>query len=107
MRKWKPNAAQRRAFAERMADPAKRAEYEAAKEARAEKRRDGSSFDYATAGGRYVPTQSQYESALRAIRAGATDELYDACNEVVMGYTCDESVHHDQIHRVNEWARTN
>lgn len=105
-RKWKPNASQRRAFAERMQDPEEKAAYEARKEARAEKRRAGSNFDYATAGGQYVPTEYQYSQAMFFLgHKELDDQQKDACNQVVYGFTCQEKIHHDYIHVVNELTR--
>lgn len=104
-KKWRPNASQRRAFSERMKDPGEKAAYEARKEARAEKRRAGSKFDYEKAGGQYVPTEHQYERAMSFLTDSITDEQREACNIVVSGYACQEKVHHDYIHIVNELIR--
>lgn len=87
-RRWKPSAAQRRAFAERMADPAQRAAYEARKAAKAEKRRAGSSFDYQTAGGSFVPTDAQYATCGRIMDDPAsTQEERDAAALVASALT--------------------
>lgn len=48
--KWKPSASQRRAFAEKMSSPEERAGYYENKEAKAQKRRASSQFDYNSAG---------------------------------------------------------
>lgn len=102
--KWKPSKAQKREFAQRMNDPEERAAYYARKEARAEKRRAGSNYAYSSAGGEYVPTHAQYEFAMT--KAGDTDrELADAARMVIHGYTCNEKIHHDYIHVVNEAMR--
>jgi len=104
--KWKPSKSQRRAFAERMQDPKEQAEYYARKEARAEKRRARSQFDYNTAGGKYVPTKDQYNAAMDFMMTAAlTDQQKSACDMVIYGYNFQEKVHHDHIHIVNELRR--
>jgi hypothetical protein len=66
--KWKPNKAQRREFAERMAtDTAYSEAYHQRKEQRAEKKRSTSKFDYQTAGGEYIPTESQNKAAFELL----------------------------------------
>lgn len=104
--KWKPSATQRRAFAEKMNnDPEYAAAYNERKEAKAEKRRAGSKFDYETAGGNYIPTKDQYEFAATCNRDNLTPEQWDALNQVEYGYTCQEKIHHDYIHIINELRR--
>lgn len=103
--KWKPSASARRAFAEKMQNPAEKAEYEARKEARATKRRSTSNFDYATAGGSYIPTKEQHDFCMFNRPADLTPEQETACNNVIYGYGCQEKVHHDFIHIVNELRR--
>lgn len=66
-RKWKPNATQRREFAQRMSDPIEKAAYEQSKYEKAAKRRSGSQYDYDSAGGSYVPTQAQYDMVHKAL----------------------------------------
>ncbi len=100
--KWKPSASQRRAFAAKMQDPFEKAQYEANKEAKAAKRRESSQFDYNSAGGNYIPTQAQYHAAIEAIGTGIDND----CNMVIYGYTCQENVHHDHIHVINEFLRS-
>lgn len=103
--RWKPSATQKRAFAERMKDPAEQIAYQQRKEDKAAKRRVGSKFDYSSAGGNYVPTQFQYEQAVKFLGAELTSEQKDACNQVMYGYSCQEKIHHDYIHIVNELIR--
>lgn len=105
--KWKPSATQRKAFAEKMNnDPEYAAAYNERKEAKAEKRRAGSKFDYETAGGTYIPTKEQYEFAMNNYRLeGLTPEQHQAFNQVTYGYSCQEKIHHDYIHIVNELRR--
>jgi hypothetical protein len=101
--KWKPNNAQRREFAERMATDTGRAAYYQKKEQRAEKMRSSSKFGYQTAGGEYIPTESQNKAAFELLNLNPTAEQKEACNMVVFGYSCKEKVHHDFIHIVNEY----
>lgn len=107
--KWKPSRAQRTAFAARMQDPGERAAYEQRKADRAARRRAGSQFDYEKAGGEYVPTKAQHDAATKFLLIGIelTAGQKEACNIVVFGYSCQEKVHHDYIHRVNELIRKN
>jgi len=106
MYKWKPSQSQRKAFAIRMQDAGERTAYEARKQAKADKRRAGSKFDYSTAGGEYVPTQYQYVQAIRFLANNQlTPEQFDACTMVINAYTSNERVHHDYIHIVNELIR--
>jgi len=105
-KKWRPNATQRREFAQRMQDPTAREEYEQRKREKAERRRKESKFDYYSAGGNYTPTESQNSWAFHFLRTdNLTPEQEEACNQVIYGYTCKEAVHHDYIHIVNELIR--
>ena len=73
--KWKPSKAQKREFAERMAnDTAYREAYYQRKEQRAEKRRSTSKFDYPTAGGEYIPTESQNKAAFELLNLNPTPD---------------------------------
>jgi hypothetical protein len=103
--KWRPSKSQKKAFALKMQDPAEQAAYEARKDARLEKRRSTSSFDYSTAGGRFVPTQSQYEFCSQNEEKFVTPEEKEAFNQVTGGHACNQAVHHDLIHVVNEKIR--
>lgn len=103
--KWKPNASQRRAFAAKMNNPDERAQYEADKKVREDKRRAGSQYDYHTAGGSYIPTQAQYEFAI-SYGGELTPEQRNAFNMVISGYIMQDKVHHDYIHVVNELLRS-
>ena len=102
--KWKPSKSMRRDFARRMQDPEEKTAYEARKQARDEKRRSASRFDYESAGGSYVPTKAQYDYAMSR-PDDLTIEQQDACNQVVTGYACNEKVSHDDIHIINELIR--
>ena len=102
---WKPSKAQRREFAIRMQDPQEKSAYEERKRARAEKRRSQSQFDYASAGGSYVPTEAQYNYAMFDRSQERTDEDKLANEMVASGYACNIKVDHDYIHLVNEQIR--
>ena len=107
-RKWKPSKAKARVFAERMAnDPEFAKAYNERKQAKAEKRRAESKYEYETAGGHYIPTKAQHDEAFNLLSSGkATFEQEVACNEVINGYCFDTKVHHDYIHIINEYARS-
>ena len=105
--KWRPSATARREFAHNMQnDSAFKEEYEANKQAKIDKKRSKSKFDYNTAGGSYVPTMVQHNNAFHFLETKTlTDEQSQACNEIIYGYTCQEKVNHDSIHIVNELIR--
>lgn len=69
------------------------------------KRRSTSKFDYQTAGGEYIPTESQNKAAFELLNLNPTPEQKEACNMVLYGYSCKEKVHHDFIHLINEYIR--
>ena len=66
--------------------------------AKMEAQRAKSKFNYATAGGYYVPTRRQYEHALTMGDNGAA-------LVVINGYQFSTKVNHDAIHVVNESLR--
>ena len=104
--KWRPSATARREFAEKMNNDSEFTNaYYARKEAREQKRRSQSNFDYQTAGGNYVPTKAQYDFCFDNMHLFATSEEENAANMVMYGYTCQEKVSHDSIHIVNELMR--
>jgi len=103
--KWKPSAAQRRAFAEKMQIPEEAAAYEQRKTDKANKRRSTSQFDYEKAGGSYVPTKEQHDFCINHYELFASVNEQAAANDVMYGYSCSEKVHHDSIHVVNEKRR--
>jgi hypothetical protein len=104
--KWKPSKSQRREFAIRMQDPEEQAEYNARKEQAEKKRRATSSFDYNKAGGYYIPTKGQSDFCLSHMELFITSQEKEAANFVISGYACNEKIHHDYIHIVNEKKRT-
>ena len=104
--KWKPSKTARREFAQKMnEDSGFAADYYERKEQKAEKRRASSSFDYQTAGGFYVPTRAQYDFAINAIYRDGDEK--QAIDMVVYGFSCNEKIHHDFIHVINEKMRSN
>lgn len=103
--KWKPSKSQRREFAIRMQDPNEKATYEKRKEEKAQKRRATSSFDYKKAGGNYIPTKAQYDFCINHMYLFQSPQERDAANQINYGYICNEPVHHDYIHIVNEKIR--
>lgn len=107
MRKWRPSRKQAREFAKNMENEEYRNAYLERKALREKKRRDNSMFDYDSAGGRYIPTQAQYDAAVRYIEERELTMMEEtACNDVIYGYTCKEPIHHDHIHIVNEMRRS-
>lgn len=103
-RKWTPSAAQRKEFAINMQDEDFRNDYEARKAERAANKRATSKFDYATAGGMYVPTKNQHDFVMN-YSENLTAKQQDAFDQITYGYSCKEKVHHDHIHIVNEMIR--
>ena len=107
MKTWRPSKTQRRDFAIKMqTDEQFAAEYNQRKISKAEKKRAGSQFDYSSAGGKYIPTEFQYQTAIKILMSDSTDsELRNSANLVLGGFSCSETVHHDHIHRVNQYFR--
>ena len=103
--RWKPSKAQRREFAQNMQDENFAAAYNKRKEEKYEKRRENSKFDYATAGGSFVPTEAQYNFCMNSMDYFEDGMETNAANMVISGFTCNEKVHHDFIHVVNEVMR--
>jgi hypothetical protein len=97
--KWKPNASQRKAFAQKMQDPEERASYQERKAYKNSyegfKDRD------------FIPTEHQYDFAMITLQCGKemTNEQEDACRQVVYGYGCKEKIPHSLIHIVQEMRR--
>lgn len=95
-KKWRPNAGQKRAFIQRMQDPAEEAAYTARKSASRLydnwKEKD------------FVPTMEQYNYCMENITM-ATGEQLNALNQVIYGFTCQEKVNHAYIHVVNQLRR--
>lgn len=99
---WKPSKTQNREFALCMANATaySKADHQR-KEQRAETRRSASKFDYQTAGGEYIPTESQNKAAFELLNLNPTSVQKEDCNMVLYGYSCKEKVHHDSIHLIN------
>lgn len=96
-RKWRPNASQRKAFAEKMQDPTERAAY-------LERKAFKNSYE-GFKDRSFIPTKEQYEFAMFNRPADITAEQQDACNQITYGFSCQEKIHHDYIHIVNEMHR--
>ena len=106
--KWKPSKSQKREFTQNMQDVSFAKDYYERKELKKEKKRVGSSFDYYSAGGEYIPTKIQNDMAFIFLgKIELTKEEKNACNMIISGYACNEKVHHDFIHIVNELIRLN
>ena len=96
--KWKPNATQRREFAERMKDPNEREAYETRKrEKNAYQNWKDKDF---------VPTREQHDFCFDNMHLFLTPEEVNAANMVMYGYSCNEKVNHCYIHIVNEKRRS-
>ena len=95
--KWKPNASQRRAFAERMKDPDEQAAYE-------QRKREKAMYDN-WKDKDFVPTREQYVFCMEHFELFETFEEKDAMNFVMSGYLLNEKVNHSFIHIVNEKRR--
>ena len=105
--KWRPSKSAKQEFARNMQNPEFANDYYARKEIKAGKRRQSSQFDYSSAGGSYIPTNHQYNKAFEFLtKKELTSEQIDACNIIISGYSCNEKVHHDYIHILNELIRT-
>jgi hypothetical protein len=103
--KWRPSKTARREFAQKMNnDPEFANEYNARKQAKEEKKRSTSAFDYQKAGGEYVPTKAQHDFCLENMGQFVPSEI-EAANQILYGYSCNEKVHHDYIHIINELMR--
>ena len=105
--KWKPSKAQKREFAEKMQNPEFAQAYNQRKEDKAKKRREGSKFDYNSAGGMYIPTREQHDFCFANMHLFVTNEEIEAMNMVMSCYSINEKCHHDYIHIVNEKRRSN
>ncbi len=104
--KWKPSKSARREFAQKMQNDTEFAEnYNEKKKLKKEKNRADSSFDYSSAGGKYVPTSSQFFFCINNINLFKSFKEKEAADIVIFGYSCNEKIHHDFIHVVNEKMR--
>jgi len=104
--KWRPSKAQAKAYAEKMSNDYEYANAKREKQAKkAEKNRAKSAFDYYTAGGEYIPTESQKNEALRFLGQDLTEQQENACKMIVSCYDMGIKTHHDNIHIVNELTR--
>jgi hypothetical protein len=104
--KWKPSKTAKREFAQKMQDSDFASDYYTRKEAKAQKRRSTSNFDYEKAGGEYIPTKFQHDFCFSHMPEFTDFKVIEAANLVMYGYTCQEKVHHDFIHIINELIRS-
>lgn len=75
-----------------------------------EARRAKSAFNYPTAGGHYIPTERQFKAtAIMLWDQNCIDDplVFMSAQTVNLGYLTSIKVHHDHIHRVNEFIRNN
>jgi hypothetical protein len=75
-----------------------------------EARRAKSAFNYATAGGHYAPTERQFKATSIMLwdQTVIDDYLVFMSAQIVnLGFLTGTKVHHDHIHRVNEFIRNN
>ena len=75
-----------------------------------EARRAKSAFNYPTAGGYFVPTERQFKAtAIMLWDQNCIDDplVFMSAQTVNLGYLTSIKVHHDHIHRVNEFIRNN
>jgi predicted nucleotidyltransferase component of viral defense system len=95
--RWKPNATQRREFAQRMQDPVEREAYEKRK---AEKKLYDN-WKYKD----FIPTKEQFNFCLNHMNLFVTQDEINAMNLLMSAYTSNEKVNHCYIHIVNEKRR--
>jgi len=67
------------------------------------KKREKSKFDYATAGGAYIPTYAQFLAAVQMEKAGINVMQAIALQGAFLAQT---QLSHDVIHVVNEYRRS-
>ncbi|WP_163216435.1 hypothetical protein [Bacteroides sp. 224] len=106
--KWRPSKTQKRDFAQKMKnDPDYREAYYSRKDQRAKNRRSTSKYEYESAGGYYIPTKAQHDFCAENMHLFVSEVEKLAANTVMHGYSCNEKIHHDDIHIVNEKIRSN
>ena len=80
------------------------------KVAQGEAKRAKSAFNYATAGGHYIPTERQFKATAIMLWDQTCIEnplVFMSAQTVNLGFLTSIKVHHDHIHRVNEFIRNN
>jgi hypothetical protein len=95
--KWRPNASQRKAFAEKMKDPDEQKAYQERKY-----------FNHSYEGFKdknFIPTKEQHDFCFNHMELFTTIEEQSAMNEIMSSYVCQEKVNHQYIHIVNEKRR--
>jgi len=101
--KWKPNASQRRAFAERMQDSDEQSAYYSRQLAKKNKFYD--SFYHPGSGVECIASKSAHDFCIFDRRGIDTPELEDAANQVVFSFSCNEKIDHYYIHIINSIIR--
>ena len=96
--KWKPNATQRKEFAERMKNTDEKLAYEKRK---ADKKMYENWKDKD-----FTPTKEQYDFCMNNSELFATSEQQDAFNMVTSAYSLNEKTNHCYIHIINELRRS-
>lgn len=84
-----------------MKNPDEKLAYEQRKQEKKNNLITKSRFDYNTAGGMFVPTRIQADFCMNT-KTNLTEEQENARNIVLAAYSCNEKVHHDYIHIINE-----
>lgn len=95
--KWKPNASQRHAFAEKMKDPDEQAAY-------TERKRLKHSYE-GFKDKNFIPTKEQHDFCCNHMELFTTIEEQTAVNIVMSGYICQDKVDHNMIHIINVMRR--
>jgi actin-related protein len=100
--KWKPNASQRKEFAQRMQDPDEKTAFEERKAAKKQKFYDSIHEQGIKS---YIPSREQHDFCMFERPDNLTSEQENACNLVASGFILNEKVDHYFIHIVNELRR--
>jgi len=95
--RWKPNASQRREFAERMRNPEEKQAYE-------QKKIEKGLYDN-WKDKDFVPTKEQNDFCLNNMNLFTTRQEKEAVNFVIGGYSLNEKINHCYIHIINEKRR--
>ena len=98
--RWKPNASQRREFAERMKNPEEQTAYLERKKIKNSYVGFKDKF--------FVPTKMQYDFAMSILSNGLSEMSHvtaNACNFIISAWVCQDKVHHDYIHVINSIQR--
>ena len=100
--RWKPNATQRKAFAQKMLDPVEQQAYTDRKEKRDRRSREYRQLAQERHGETFIPTIRQYHFCFDSPDLFNTAEEQEAMCEVLYGYTCKEEIAQCHLDIVNE-----